>query len=167
MSQDPALVELLAKQAITEQIYRYCRAMDRIDNDLGKTVWHGDGLADYGPIFRGKGNEYVEWVENQHLATVDRSHQVSNILIEVRGESATSEAYVTAALRRRSDDGKLTQLTIRGRYLDRWSRRDGRWAIDERRYAHDFDDIRDITEVLFVGWGARDRSDLLYSLIAG
>jgi len=57
MSQDPVLAELLAKQAITEQIYRYCRAMDRVDSELGKSVWHADGLADYGPMFQGPGKD--------------------------------------------------------------------------------------------------------------
>jgi len=165
MSQDQALTDLLAKQAITEQIYRYCRAMDRIDNDLGKTVWHADGLADYGSIFQGTGHEFIEWVAIGHSTTAGHSHQVSNILIEVSGDTATSEAYVTAALRRRAD-GRLVQMTIRGRYLDRWSRRDGRWAIDKRRYVHDFDDVREITEISREGWSARDRSDPLYALVA-
>jgi len=164
MSQALALVELLAKQAITEQIYRYCRAMDRIDNDLGKSVWHSDGWADYGPIFQGMGHEFVEWVAISHSAMMSHSHQVSNILIDVSGERAKSEAYVTATLRK-SESGKLTELTVRGRYLDQWSERDGRWAIDHRRYTHDFDDVREIAEVASEGWGARDRSDPLYALI--
>jgi len=164
MSRDPALVELLAKQAITEQIYRYCRAMDRIDNELGKTVWHADGLADYGPIFKGTGHEFIEWVAISHSQTIGHSHQVSNILIEVAGETAKSEAYVTAALRMRSEDAKTTQLTILGRYLDRWSCRDGRWAIDVRRYVHDFDEVHEIARDSLPGWGTRDRSDPLYSL---
>jgi hypothetical protein len=63
-----ALVELLAKQAITEQIYRYCRAMDRIDSDLGRSVWHSDGRAYCGPIFRAMGHEFVKWVAIPHFA---------------------------------------------------------------------------------------------------
>lgn len=38
---------LLAKQEITEQIYRYCRAMDRFDADLGYSVWHEEAEAIY------------------------------------------------------------------------------------------------------------------------
>ena len=34
--------------------------------------------------------------------------------------------------------GTVTQVTSRGRYLDRWSLRDGRWALDERLYVEDF-----------------------------
>ena len=34
-----AIDELLAKQAIREQLYRYCRSMDRRDDVLGRTVF--------------------------------------------------------------------------------------------------------------------------------
>ena len=39
---DTVITELLAKQAITEALYKYCRAMDRMDNELGKSVFHVD-----------------------------------------------------------------------------------------------------------------------------
>jgi hypothetical protein len=159
----PAVEELLAKQAITEQIHLYCRAMDRIDRELGKTVWHPDGVADYGSIFQGTGAEFIEWVSEGHSQMLGHSHQVANIVITVTGETATSEAYVCAALRQRRD-GQVVQATIRGRYLDRWSRRGGRWAIDRRTYVHDFDDVREITEQRIEPWGRRDRGDPVYAL---
>ena len=34
------------KQAITELLYRYCRAVDRIDIPLGHSIWHDDAQAD-------------------------------------------------------------------------------------------------------------------------
>ena len=42
----------LVKQAIHEQLCNYCRAMDRLDVDLFKSVWHEDGTLsfDRGPI---------------------------------------------------------------------------------------------------------------------
>ena len=42
-----------AKLAITEVLYRYCRALDRMDRDLADTIWHPGGTADYGPTFQG------------------------------------------------------------------------------------------------------------------
>lgn len=41
------------RQAITDQIYRYCRAMDRMDAELGYTIWHDDGAADYQEVYQG------------------------------------------------------------------------------------------------------------------
>jgi hypothetical protein len=129
---------LLAKQEITEVIYLYCRAMDEIDRKLGLTIWHPDGTADYGVIFTGTGAEFIEWVSGVHETMTDTSHQVTNILIEIDGDTAKSECYVTAALRMQID-GVLSDQIVRGRYVDRWSRREQRWALDHRQYVPDFD----------------------------
>lgn len=152
------------RQSIADLIYRYCRAMDRMDHALGYSVWHADGTADYGPIFNGGGREFVDRVCEMHRPMIAHSHQVTNILIELDGERAASESYVTAALRYLLD-GRLMQTTVRGRYVDRWSRRGGRWGIDRRIYVQDFDDVREITATHFEGWGRRDRDDPSYQAL--
>ncbi len=58
-----------------------------------------------------------------------------------REDRATSEAYVTACLRFRRNDS-----VVRGRYLDTWSRRDGEWRIDARRFEEDIVQIIPIHE---------------------
>jgi hypothetical protein len=126
-----------AKQAITEVIYRYCRALDRMDRELADSVWHPDGTADYGPTFQGPAAGLLDCLWSNHAKLLGHSHQVTNILIEVRGDRAGSEAYVTGTLWNRSDSGVLTHMVALGRYLDRWSRRDGVWAIDHRRFVYD------------------------------
>jgi hypothetical protein len=135
---DSAMETLLAKQAITEVLYRYCRGLDRMDRALAMSVWHEGSTLDYGPIFRGSGAEFVDWVWVAHEALAAHSHQITNILIDVNGESATSEAYVTVALRTKPDGGSIMDIVDRGRYLDRWSRRHGVWAIDYRTFVEDF-----------------------------
>ena len=134
------LEALLAKQAITEVIYGYCRGLDRMDRDLALSTWHEGGTADYGPIFNGTGADFVDWAWNAHTAFTAHSHQVTNILIRVdlANDRAVSESYVTVALRTPPTDGSLIDIVGRGRYVDRWSRRDDRWAIDHRQFVGDF-----------------------------
>ena len=72
-----------------------------------------------------------------HAQQLGHSHQVTNILIEVDGDRAGSESYVTARLWNRSESGEIIQLVAVGRYVDRWSRRDGIWAIDHRHFVDD------------------------------
>ncbi len=130
--------ELLAKQAITEVIYRYCRALDRMDRPLADTIWHPDGTADYGPtMFQGTGAGFLDWVWPAHTSMLGHSHQIANVLIEVDGDRAGSESYVTATLWGAFEADLLTQIVSRGRYVDRWSCRDGVWAIDHRRFVED------------------------------
>jgi hypothetical protein len=165
---DEALLRQFAdRQAITDLIYRYCRSMDRIDAELGYTVWHEDGTADYGEgIFQGTGRGFVDWVCDRHRGMIVHSHQISNIIIDLDGEGAGSEAYVTATLRMMAGE-QLKQITTQCRYVDRWSRRDGRWAIDHRITIVDLDEIRDVTPLTPGDLGARDRSDPSYATLPG
>lgn len=153
---------LVANLEINRVLRRYCRSMDRIDADLGHTVWHDGGTADYGPIFQGSGWGFIDWVCEYHRTLEAQSHQIANSLINVHGETATSETYVTVALLQ-SVEGERRLTTGRGRYLDRWSRRESRWAIDHRDYIHDFA-ITQVVEVMD-GWGKRDTSDPSYTLL--
>ena len=154
------------RQAITDQLHHYCRAMDRIDRDLGYAVWHEDGLAEYGPLYSGSARGFVDWVCETHGNLIAHSHRISNILIRLTGDRAESEAYVNATLRF-EQDGQLRQANVYGRYVDRWSRRDDRWAIDRRVYIQDFDDVRDVDTLLTGGWGRRDREDPSYAALPG
>ena len=157
------LETLLAKSEIENVLKRYCRSMDRIDAELGYTVWHEGGLADYGPIYEGTGRGFVDWVCDYHRTLDSTSHQIANILIDVRGKRATSETYVTVSLLG-TQDGSRTLIVGRGRYLDEWSHRDGRWAIERRRYVTDFATVQTGAEVM-PGWGQRDLDDPSYGLL--
>lgn len=155
------------RQAITDQIYRYCRAMDRIDHELGYSIWHDDGTADYGAdVFVGSGRGFIDHVCIQHGHLLVHSHQVTNIVIELDGDLASSEAYVTARLRMERG-GKLLQMVVLSRYLDRWSKRAGRWAIDHRETVMDMDEIREVVPMKQHDTGRRDRDDPSYGFLKG
>lgn len=162
---DVKLLQAVAdRQAITDVIYRYCRAMDRIDHQLGYSVWHEGGVADYGPHFQGSGRAFIDQVCTQHAQLQCHSHQMTNIIIELNGDRASSESYVTATLRMRRD-GQLKQMTVLSRYVDQWSRRGGRWAIDKRIAIRDMDEIRDVTPMSQPDEGSRDRNDPSYTAL--
>jgi hypothetical protein len=160
-----ATVEALAsRQQITELIYRYCRSVDRLDVPLGHSIWHEDAIADYGAdVYQGNGRGVIDHICAQHLHTLHHSHQVSNILIELNGDRAASESYVTASLRVRRA-AKLMQMTVWSRYIDRWSRRDGRWGLDHRLTVRDFDEVREVVPMKEHDVGRRDRSDPSYGV---
>ena len=125
----------LDKQEITEQLYRYARGVDRMDRALTRACWHAEGTADYRGMFEGSADALLDWMWKLHDGMQTHSHQMSNVLIELEGDRAASETYVTVALR---TAGKpATDIFSRGRYLDRWSRRDGVWAIDHRIHLSD------------------------------
>ena len=75
---------LADRLAITDLIYRYCRSMDRIDRDLGYSIWHEDGLAEYEGFYSGTGRGFVDKVLEGHRQVLNHSHQVTNIIIELQ-----------------------------------------------------------------------------------
>ena len=163
---DKAIDEMLAKQEITEVIFKYCRCMDRCDAELGKEVFHPDARVDYGEqMYQGSGYGFVESSLAAHTGMfMSHSHQHGNILIKVDGNRAYSETYGHVTLRRRDENGQLIDNRNFGRYLDIWEKRDGRWKIAERRYLNDYDDTGPATGALFESTGARDKSDPSYRL---
>jgi hypothetical protein len=165
------LEDLIAKQAITEVIYRYCRAFDRIDHDLALTIWHADGTCNYTNLPNTPDmlvRDYFPPSEIHRANLRNHSHQVSNILIEVAGGRAVSESYFTASLQTQPIDGRITEQVYRGRYLDRWSKREHRWAIDHRHVVfdsctpYDFEAAR--IETVQLALSRRDRADPSYAL---
>lgn len=164
---DRRLEDLIAKDEIRSRLHDYVRAMDRIDDELGRSVFHPDAPADYGAIFRGTGHGFIDFVHVAHEGMLTHTHHLGSIGIAVDGERAVSEAYVAVTLRMRGPDGVLRDSRSWGRYLDQWEKRDGRWAISARRYVHEFDDLAPVTCGQFDTEGRRDRSDPSYALFAG
>ena len=129
---DETIDRLVAKEAITEVLHRYCRAVDWIDDELAAGIWHPDGTASYEGGFEGLGSDQLASIFDSHRLATATSHQLANITIEVAGDRATSESYVHACIRFGDKD-----IVVWGRYLDAWSRRAGTWGIDHRRYVQD------------------------------
>jgi hypothetical protein len=153
------------RQAIAELIHRYCRAVDRLDIPLGHSVWHPDGIADYGADFyQGDGRGVIDHICAQHRQLLHHSHQVTNLIVELDGDRAASEAYVTASLRLAQGE-RLRQITIWGRYVDQWSQRGGSWGLDKRVSIRDFDELRDVTPMQRHDRGRRDRTDPSYAVL--
>jgi len=154
--------ELLDKQAITEVIYRYARSMDRLDRDLGRSVFWPEATADYHQqMYQGSGYGFVDMVMEAHPNFTAHSHQFSNILITVAGDTATSETYGDVTLRRLDENGRCIDSRNLGRYVDRREKRGEEWRIIERTYLHDFDQSGP-SGGDFLTTGRRDRLDASY-----
>ena len=157
---------MIDRQQIVQLVYRYCRAVDRIDPALGYSIWHDGAEADYGRIYRGSGRGLIDYICEAHKKGTVHSHQITNILLDLEGDRARSESYVSSVMRL-MDGAALKQIATRGRYLDRWSKRQGRWAIDKRIYVHDLDEIRPVTPAFVPPSFRLDRGDPSYELFDG
>lgn len=122
-------------EAIKRVLYNYCRGLDRMDKDLAYSVFTPSANANYYGIYEGSGHGFVDWVWGAHNAMARHSHQLSNILIDIDGNSAVSEAYVTVTLWTAGE--QPLELVARGRYLDSWAYNGEAWQITDRIHVVD------------------------------
>lgn len=128
-----ALQKLLDRQQIEDVLTRYSRAVDRADVDLLGTCYHDDATEDHGGVFKGTARDYVEQIAGILPKAGILNHLVSNVLIEFTGpDGAQVEAQILTFARMKKDGEKFDTLTL-ARAVDRFERRDGRWAISARR----------------------------------
>ncbi len=158
---------LVDKQAIRETMMRYCRAIDRLDIDLLRTVYHPDARDDHN-VFVGSAEEFYTWVVPLLSAYEVTQHVIANMLIELDGDRAWVETYLIAYHRRRGGEAEVDDV-LGGRYIDRFERRDGAWRIADRKVVVDWSRTDPVAAPFsgetmgarFTG-GARDRSDPVY-----
>lgn len=155
--------EVADREAIKELIYRYCRSVDRLDVALGHGVFHADSSADFG-LYKGTGRGWIDFICEEHRKFLHHSHQVTNIVIDLTGDRAGSESYVTATLRAH-EGGKLIQRQFWARYVDRWSRRENHWGIERRECIIDFASIGEVTALGEHLRSRRDQRDPSYDYI--
>ncbi|MGC5026123.1 nuclear transport factor 2 family protein [Tsukamurella sp. DT100] len=123
--------ELLARREIEDVVLRYCRGIDRLDPEAVRACYH-PGAVDHHTGFDGPVEEYVPWVRGQLESLGGTHHQIGNHLSEIAGDAAVVETYCTATHWSAPDTELQAYLTLGLRYVDRFERRDGRWAIAER-----------------------------------
>jgi hypothetical protein len=145
-SSDSAIGELLAKQEITELLYRRARAGDRRDVELALSCYH-PGATESHEGFEGTAAEFlrdVSLISPLSAPVTCLWHFISNIMIELDGEFAAVESYHIAVVVRDDGTGE-TQSRIGGRYLDQLALRDGRWAIAHRDVVFDWSRVDEAT----------------------
>jgi hypothetical protein len=131
----PALQELLDKQAIHDALMRYARGVDRCDVELMRSVYHADAFDHHGP-FQGNAWEFVDqFIPSSREESTFTMHMIGNLLIEIDGDRAHSEAYFVAYVGREEGSREIIDA-FGGRYIDRWERRDGKWGVSHREVVH-------------------------------
>ncbi|MFT7597971.1 MAG: hypothetical protein ACI8TP_000891 [Acidimicrobiales bacterium] len=158
---------MTANEQIHAALAAYCRGVDRLDDDSLMSAFHPEAiLSGYGRRDRAV-EEFVPFAINglRH-AYAGTQHRLSNIYIEIDGNQARVESYVTAEHLR--VDGETRRLHVfTGRYIDAFENISGRWAIRSRTLRHDWTHDIELTGAMPGSWtdGARDRSDVVYDAL--
>ena len=122
---------------IRDCLYRYCRGIDRADEALIRSAYWPDGTDRHG-AYQGSAAGFVDWAVKM-LPRIERGiHQIHNVLIEMRGAEAAVEAYFTAMQRQPDASGRIVDVHMAGRYLDRFEKRGEEWRVADRLVVFDW-----------------------------
>jgi hypothetical protein len=131
--------DLLLRAEITDVLTRYCRGIDRGDVELIRSAYHPDSTEDHGN-FHGLSHDYAAHI----VAKLEASgalgqHDFLNMTIERDGDDAALvETHFWCVNPYTDPDGERDTALLAGRYLDRFEKRDGLWAIAARRVILDW-----------------------------
>ena len=171
---DSAVQQLLDREAIRECMFRYCRGIDRCDEQALRSAYWPDATDQHGP-YQGSASGFIDWALQKLQACERAVHIISNLSITFHEPSAAAvESYFQALQREPDAQGVQREMFLAGRYIDRFEKRDGEWRIAKRMVVYDW--MRHLgtpegTEAQRFGarvpQGARFPHDPVYALLRG
>lgn len=134
------LDDLLAREAIRDCLYRYCRGIDRADEAALRSAYWPDATDSHG-AYCGPVQGFFDQVRAAWSRAPRNVHQITNILIEFeRPDRAAVESCFLALQRGPGPDGLVRQVLLAGRYCDLFTCRNGEWRVQERVVVYDWVD---------------------------
>ncbi len=171
--------EVASRQQIVNVCHRYCRALDRVDEALLRSVFHADSTHHH-DIYQGTSADFCGHAIALLRQLERTQHHLGNVLVELDGDRATCEAYFLAYHRiaagvsgpgmfQREDVSRAEDVFVGGRYVDRFERRNGEWRIVHRTGVHDWETWRPASDrylstMSAAGRGRRDLGDPCYTI---
>ncbi len=170
------------RMAIQDVMYRWCRAVDRLDFALMRDVFHPDAVDNHN-VYAGGVDGLIEWIRERHRTIPFSVHQVSNMLIEfATPDLALAETYIWNVQRypaeakaslaqlsggREGRPGVGIDMTGCSRYVDRFERRNGEWRIARRTVVFGIRMMHEIPEDaprMLPNWivSSRDQEDCIF-----
>jgi hypothetical protein len=160
------LDHVVSRMEILDCIHRIARGVDRLDEDVFRSGYHDDAVLDFGAMI-GNSSKFIDFFfelhRTMHKAT---AHTICNHVCDIDGDVAHAETYFIFA----SENASGVPTTLAGgRYIDKFERRSGRWAIALRKCVTTWNLTPDnevskqiASAFALVGRVSRDREDLSY-----
>ena len=178
-TEDFSPARLADRAMITEMLHRWCRGVDRLDEEAMRDAFHPDATDNHGH-YRGDVEGLIAWIRTRHATIPFAMHTITNIIIEfaeadtavVESQCMTAQHYpsateATVKLFNAGKVGRPMDMIGFARYVDRFERRAGQWKIAERTVVYDSQIVTEspgAPAMTGVENGRRDRTDFIYRL---
>jgi SnoaL-like domain len=193
MDDHQRILMMCDRQEIEQKIRLYCRAIDRLDVELLKSIYHPDGVDLHGN-FEGNAHEFATFILKRIADLTSYGfHSTTQSIIDVDGDVAAAETIYIAyhrifpgwdsiktyfgetyanAARAAGTLEREHENSCGGRYIDRFEKRNGDWKIAHRRITNEWNcngvttHLHDEGEMAHFNLpGARDKSDPVYTVL--
>jgi hypothetical protein len=144
MSAPSSLQDLLDREAIRECLHRYCRGIDRVDEEALRSAYWPDATDCHG-AYNGSAAGFIDQALARLRTGGRHVHVICNMSIDLAAEQGTVESCFLALQVTASAPTRETLLS--GRYLDRFQRREGEWRILARTVVYDWLEERERPEL--------------------
>lgn len=128
---ESSLGTLLDEREIHRSLVTIARAMDDRDWSALAAMLLPEATADLGTGLLTGRDAIVGLIRGYLDSCGPTQHLLGNVLVEVRGDEATSRAYVSDVHKGLGEKSSLTFSTL-GDYHDRWRREQGAWRLSHR-----------------------------------
>ncbi|MDD4615906.1 MAG: nuclear transport factor 2 family protein [Alphaproteobacteria bacterium] len=170
---NPRLQAAIDRSEIADVLYKFARALDRMDENLLRSVLHHDATLDLGPgLFQGTGGEYVYWVLGVYQGVRSSHHMIANVHADLEGDTALVESYFQKHIRVEKPIGR-EDVFLGGRNLDHFERRPagpaGAWKIVHRKEILDWARTEAASDIFYhqnpdAHWSQRAKADASYHM---
>ena len=128
------LQHIIDESDIRRKIALYCRAVDRGDAGLLRSLYHENAEEIHGS-YRGGIDGFIQYAQDIVSLAESTAHHITSVIVDICGTEATSESYfISISSKLVIGDDDPVDLVISGRYLDKWLQdADGAWKISKRK----------------------------------
>ena len=161
MHHDPAIQQLIDREAIRDLVLCYSRAIDRKDVDLLRDLYTEDATDTHGDSFDGTADKYCEFIAASLPHIIYCGHHVCNHMISLDGDTGEGEVYALAlhVLPDQTTPGQRVEDLMAVRYIDNYRRcADGKWRFSRRVVTYDMQLQRPFNGRGLMGLGDKDPS---------
>jgi hypothetical protein len=130
---DPALTNLLEKEAIRDLAMLYSRSIDRRDYELLRSCYTADATDVHGDMHWKTIDAFIDHTRKGLVDFRYTGHHICNHLISVDGDKGEGEIYALGYHIVRDQGAGYIEWLMGLRYLDKYRKeKDGRWRFADR-----------------------------------
>jgi ketosteroid isomerase-like protein len=142
MTSPGPLQEMLDEHQLRKLVHRYCRAVDRGDLAVLRSLYHHDAQDAHGGFSSGPASDFIEQMAAARPYLRSMQHHTTTVNFVIDGDVAEGEVYTIATHTFAVRDHDV-DVVVGGRYLDKYAKREATWKFVERAIVTDWAHVND------------------------